>query len=137
MILDKELQFSDSQAVTSTGSNASTNSVDMGHSGNWAAGKQLYLHILVKETVTSGGAATVDFQLQGDDNSSFSSPANAITSGAIAKATLVEGHVISLPIPMQPAANIQRYNRVNYEVATAALTGGKFSSWISDQPQTN
>jgi hypothetical protein len=47
-------------------------------------------------------------------------------------ATFTQGYVaLQIPLP----AGLKRYVKVTYTVATAALTAGKFSAFISTKPQ--
>lgn len=132
MLLDKFLEFSNSQTVTTTA--VSTNDIDLGplSGGNTqrdiGAGEELYLNVAVTEGVTAAGAATVSFQLLTDDNTGFSSSAIVFDSGAIGKAALSLGTILSFKLP---AGNYERYLRGNYVVATGPLTAGKFSTYIS------
>ena len=66
MILDYENEFSDAQAETTVAAHASDNYIDMVKVGD--ANKELYILIDVEEAVTSGGAATVQFKIETDDN---------------------------------------------------------------------
>jgi hypothetical protein len=134
-IIDTRLMYSDDQVETTAAAHDSTNTLDLGAGydafGNalvadWArAGTDLFLTVLVTEAVTSGGAATVLFDLQDSaDNSSFSS---VKATSAIAKATLVAGYVaIKIALPK----GLRRYSKIIYTIGTAALTAGKFSAWI-------
>jgi hypothetical protein len=125
MIIDKQAELSNEQAVTAAA--ASTNHYDQGAAGEPGIDGELQLAITCTETVTSGGASTVQFQLQCDDNDSFSSAKTVIQTAAIPKATLVAGYQIFLPIPV---GLDERYIRLYYAVATADLTAGKFTAQI-------
>lgn len=130
-MLDALLKFSSAQAPT-TGDTASTDYIDALQPGN-ALVKPLYLEIIVNTTVTSGGAGTVAFVLQTDDNSSFSSPTEIYSTAAIAKTTLVAGYkAVQIPLPV----GMERYIRVVYRVATADLTAGKFDAYLTDRVRT-
>jgi len=105
MILDKELIFSWNQEVTLQTANASTDYVDLTKAG-----------------------ATVAFSLQTDNDSAFGSATTLISTAALAYAGLDEGvKVLQTKIPM----GVERYLRVVYTVGTAALTGGKFSAYLT------
>lgn len=133
MIIDRYNEFSDAQAVTSTGDTASTNVVDTFGGGD-ALGEEIYLHIKVNEAVTSAGAATVQFVLQTDSDEAFGSATDIYTSAAIGKATLVAGHnAVRVRIP----SGCERYLRVKYTVGVAALTAGKFDAFLSPSVQAN
>jgi hypothetical protein len=122
-ILDRELEFSDAQAVTVTA--ASTDIVDQVQAGE--AGDELYLVIQVDTTVTAAGAATVTFAFETDDNSGFSSATALWTSAAIGKATLVAGYRV---VKMRVPTGAEDWLRVYYTVATGPLTAGAFSAFL-------
>lgn len=133
MILDKQTRLADEQAVTAAA--ATTNYYDA------SAARDLGIHdgplqvvITCTETVTSGGASTVQFQLQCDDNTSFSSAKTVVQTDAIAKATLVAGYQLFLPVPI---GLDERYLQVYFNVATADLTAGKFTVDITPSVQKN
>jgi hypothetical protein len=131
MILDKEHQLSDEQAVTAAA--ASTNVVDRGVASNNLTGKQLFVCITCHESAASAGASTVEFIVQkSSDNSTYT---DAVKSGAIAKASLTAGmEPIFLPLP--PNMD-ERYLRLYYNVETANLSAGKFSAHIVEGMQKN
>lgn len=139
-ILDNKLVLSQDQAVT-TATTASTNVIDTGVGSNWfgsavpadyGEGGDLWLNILCTTTTASAGASTVTFALQDSaDNASFAD--TAVKTGAIGKATLVAGYTV-LRVPLPP--DLRRYIRVAYTVATADLTAGKFSAFITKGSET-
>jgi predicted GNAT superfamily acetyltransferase len=133
MILDKQLIFSDAQAVTTAAETASTNIIDMLAAGD--AYESMFLLIQVETAVAAtAGAANVTFKLQTDDNSSFSSPTTLWASSAIAKGTLVDKYVVAkLRVPM----GVERYLRVTYTPDTNDLTAGKFDAMLVYDVQTN
>ena len=80
MLIDKQTQLSDAQAVTSTGSTASSNVIDLGVARDIAGGvtEALKLLIQVNTTFTSGGSATLQVQVQtSPDNSAWSTLAES------------------------------------------------------------
>jgi hypothetical protein len=130
MIMDKNLQMSDSQAVTVTA--PSTDYIDQLAAGD--AEKELFLVVQVHEAVTAAGAADVNVSLETDDNPSFSSPTTLWESGAIGKATLVNNYeVAKVRIPK----GAERYLRTKYTVGTGPLTAGKFDAFLVMDAQTN
>lgn len=132
-IMDRELTFSLAQAVTATA--ASTDYYDQQVAGNILALAPMWLQVSFDEAATAAGAATVTVQLQCDDNPAFSSPKTVATSAALALADMAPGKApVLLPLP---ASLDERYIRVNYVVATGPLTAGKFTSTITDKPQSN
>jgi len=128
MILDKSLEMSLAQAFTAQGTTVSTNVIDLGSARNIGAGDDLYLFVRVDTAVTSLGAATVDIQLQTSANADLSSADVLLSTGAIAKATLVAGKTYKLKLPV---GSYKRYLGVGYVVGTADLTAGKFDAWIA------
>jgi hypothetical protein len=145
MIIDKQLQFADGTwAPTATGDNVSPNVYDTAPLGgvptvnggmNLGEGEELYLVITVKTTVTSGGAATVDFRLRTDSAASLvSAPVDLVSSGAIAKASLVAGYQVKLKLPN---ATYKRYIGVNANIGTAVLTAGAFEAEIVKNLSSN
>jgi hypothetical protein len=145
MFIDKELQFADGTwAPTATGDNISTNVLDTSPLGgvptanggrDLGQGENLWLVITVKTAVTSGGAATVDFRLRTDSAASLvSAPVDLVSSGAIAKATLVAGYQVKLKLP---SATYKKYIGVNANIGTAVLTAGAFEAEIVKDLQAN
>lgn len=130
MFIDKALQVSNEQTVTTTA--ASSDVIDLGQTNpNLGLNDHTSLAITVDTAVTADGAATVTFSLQDSaDNSSF---ADVVATAAIGKATLVAGAQIVLPMPTK----LRRYVRVYYTVATGPLTAGKFSAQIVTGIQQN
>lgn len=132
MIFDKTLELSLAQAVTATA--VSTNVIDIGSARNIGVGEDLFLYIKVDTAATAAGAATVNFQLQADDNSGMASPATILDSGAIGKAALTAGAVIKYKLP---SGAYERYLALNYLVTTGPLTAGAFSAWVCSDVQDN
>ena len=143
MILDTQSMFSDDQAITATA--ASTNIIDLGATGTVVGsssalkrylGQSEPIEILVQWTATavSGGSSTVTVDLETDDNSGFSSATTLATTGAVVKATLVQGHRMSIKFMPEKT---ERYIRLNYTVATANLTAGTVTAGLVIGTQTN
>lgn len=130
MLIDKNLQVSDAQAVTTTA--ASTDVIDFGQTNpNVGMDGLSKMVITVDEAATADGSATVTFAVQDSaDNSTF---ADVAVTAAIGKATLTAGHQIVIPMPTK----LRRYCRVNYTVATGPLTAGKFSAQVVSGIQQN
>ena len=122
MYLDDLLKLADAQVSTVTA--ASTSYIDTLAAGDSYEGAWLYIRI--DTAVTASGSATVDFALQTDDDSTFPSATTLISSGAIAKASLIIGKEIKLRIP--PGA--QRYLRGYVTVASGPLLLGKWDMFI-------
>ncbi|WP_422034739.1 Bbp16 family capsid cement protein [Reyranella sp.] len=132
MMYDKLNTFGTDQAVTTTA--ASTDIVDLGAARDMGNGEALELVILVTETVTAAGAATVTFTLETDDNAGFASAFVLASSGAIAKAALTAGtEVLRVKVPL----DAERFLRTNYTVATGPLTAGKFTAFLAHDRQAS
>lgn len=140
MYVDKQTEFSDSQAVTVTA--ISTNVLDLtqGQSGlttiDIGTGENFYLVVQVDTAATAAGAATVVFSLESDSTVDLAtSPTVHWTSAAVPKATLVAGYeVIKLKLPSD---SYERYLGLRYTVATGPLTAGAFSAFLTKDVQAN
>lgn len=132
MIIDKQNTLSDGQAITATAN--STNVLDLGNTSRSDEGAPTILLAQVEEAFTAAGAATLTVTLETDDNESFSSATVLLSTAAIPKATLVRGY--QLPISFLPA-NVERYIRLVYTVATGPMTAGKINAGIVLARQTN
>lgn len=107
------------------------------------AGEPLYLFGRVKTAPTSGGSATVQFQLIGNpsDNTFASGNVVVLDTGAIAIATLVAGYeFFRAPIPRvasgspEVTGSLLRYWTINVTIGTADLTAGAFDAWMTAKP---
>lgn len=123
MIIDKALQVSSAQAVTSSA--ASTDVIDFGQTNpNTGMDDRSSMVITVSESAAASGAATVTFSIQDSaDNSTF---ADVAVTAAIGKASLTAGQQIVIPMPVK----LRRYCRAYYTVGTGPLTAGKFSAQV-------
>lgn len=143
MFLDKQNEFSDSQAVTVTA--ISTNVIDtlpmannpnlvqnLGASANQAAA---FLVLQVDTTFTAAGAATLTISLESDSTANLAtSPTVHFTSAAIPVASLVAGTTL-LVIPL-PTGNYERYLGLRFTVGTGPFTAGAISGFITRDIQT-
>lgn len=137
MILDERVEFADATTLpTGTGTNNIGDVVDLsaGVPVQTAtrigadASKQLYIHFTVTTAVTSGGAATVQFQVVSADDDALSTNVVIINqTDAIAVATLVAGYQEIVALPHKIGG---RYLGIREVVATAALTAGAIDSGI-------
>lgn len=137
MILDKNLLFGSSQAITASA--ASTDVIDLGVLEDLGIGDDpsLEILILVTEAFTAAGAATLTTAIQGSvDNSAWTDMA---ITGAIGKASLTAGAEVarwSLP-SLVAGQSMPRYLRMNYTVATGPMTAGKITAGILLDRQQN
>lgn len=127
MLLDAQILFSDDQLLSaaSVGANASTNIYDgLAADRDLGKGDLLWFYAMVTVTATSGGAATLDIQLQTDNAVGFGSAVTLYSTGAQALATVAKGFQVRVPVPIGG----KRYYRVNYQVGTAVFTAGKIKA---------
>ncbi len=113
----------------------------------YAAGNPVDCIIQVAATATSGGSATVQFQLVGNATDPTFASGNVVLadSGAIAVAALVIGYQIRMTakrqnmVSQQPTSTFVRYVTILVTIGTAALTAGTFNGWVapSESPQDN
>lgn len=113
MILDKELIFSNKQALTAAG--ASTDVVDQGAAGD--AYDALWLVVNVTTAITGN----LGFDLETDDNSSFTS-AKKLLSIAAADRTAIE-NIFKGRLPK----GCERYLRILY---TGTVSAGNMSAFL-------
>lgn len=124
-ILDYNLVFSDAQAVTATA--ASTSYVDQGAASD-AVQPGAWVEFLVDPSFTSN-SATIQFELQFDDNTSFSSPQTLFITPAIADTTLIAGYrVARFKIPI----GAERYIQAKYTVSGTAVAGKVDARIVND-----
>lgn len=137
MIFDKTLKLSDAQAITTTA--ASTNVIDTKAHGtvykaaaalgrDQGKGNKIPFCCQVVETFTAGGAATMVFALEVDDNDSFSSATVVAQTAAIPVASLTAGYQVFFDY--LPRNTNERYIRLNYTVATGPMTAGKVTAGV-------
>lgn len=158
MILDALLQFDSAANLAQVvGTYNSANVIDLGitsgiptsASGGGARDMgigddpALKLLVQVNVTFTSGGAGTLQVNLQGAIDNGAGAPAAFSTwysSPAMALATLVAGaRLLDMDMPRPPAGiAIPRFLRLTYGIGGATMTAGQVQSYIvidrMDQP---
>jgi hypothetical protein len=154
MIMDLELLFADGTwAPTATGVNISPNVLDVSPLGtpigpgsaanlgrDLGQGEPLWFVVTVKVAVTSSAAAEVNFNLRSAANAALTTtPIDLVSSGPIAKATLVAGYTFMVMLPSFAVGTTgwQRYVGANANITTTALTGGQFHIAILRNEQKN
>ncbi len=133
MILDERIEFADATALgtSGTGRQLVGDVIDTGGDGINVVDDQ-YLVIQIDTSVTSGGSATVQFELASDAGASIATDGTAsvhFTSAAIAKATLVAGYEVC--VVQLPKGVYERYLGIIANVGTAALTAGKINAFLA------
>lgn len=148
MIQDALLQLSGAvnpisgQLVTATGNTLSSNVIDTAGvgTGNTARemgiGGTLELAVSILQTLTSGGSATVQFQLVSADDAAISTNVEVIVqTDAYPFALLTAGTIVPLHLDRSAPYPMRRYLALRYVVGTAALTnatGQFFATLVKD-----
>lgn len=136
MILDKLAEFCDAVTVTTgTGTHAIGTNLNIGNNiKDIGAGKDLYLVFTVDTAFTSGGSATVAFQLVSDGQDPPAADATETVhyqSRPFPVATLVQGFRWGTAVPFSPDFDFEPYVGIQAIVATAALTAGKINAFFT------
>ena len=112
MILDKEQQFSDSQALSGAGAVVSTNVLDSKIARDLFGGEPLTVLINVEVAADlADGNETYVFELQMDTVEGFGS-ATSVVSRTIAKEILTAGSLHTIPVPLE--LDVEQFLRINY-----------------------
>lgn len=97
-------------------------------------GNPLFLEVVITQTFTSGGAATVQIQAVQADNGALSSNLEVLAqTDAIGYATLIAGKKYRLAYDNQT----KRYIGVRFVIATATTTAGTATSHIGSDGGSN
>ena len=138
MILDERNEFADATALSTSGTGLQLvgDVIDTGGDGINDV-ESLYLLVTVDTAVTSGGAATVEFQLVSDAQAAIAVDGSATVhykSAAIPKASLTAGATaVEVAIPK---GQYERYVGIVANVGTAALTAGKVNAFLTPNVNT-
>jgi hypothetical protein len=132
MRIDKDTQFSDSQAVTATA--ISENVIDVNHASNalkdlGLRGQPAYLYVLCTEAFAT--ATSVTITLESDSTANLATSATVhFTTGAVLIAALTAGaQVVKIQLP--ETATYERYVGLRYTIGGSNATAGKFTSFIA------
>lgn len=137
MYIDKQAEFSDGQAVTSTA--ISTNVMDLisNESGKNAlrdigTGQDVYLVVLTRTAATDTSSdATLTVSLESDSTADLATSATVhYTTGALAFATFSPAGAELAAVKL-PKGNYERYLGVRYTVASGPLTAGNFDAFLT------
>lgn len=135
MIIDKYNEFADAVALgtSGTGRQLVGSQIDLGSvARDIGNGQQLYLVIQVDTTVTSGGSATVQFELVSDASAAIATNGTAsvhFTSQSFAVASLTAGTLVAaVALPMD---DYEQFLGIIANVGTAALTAGKINAFLT------
>jgi len=122
MILDKELEFSDGQAITATA--VSTNVIDLGQTVDVAPGVPLKIRLQIDEAFDN--LTSLNVAVQTDTVENFASE-TVLFSKDIVLADLVAGADFDLGILPE---GCQQYLRLDYTVTGTNPSAGSVSAFI-------
>lgn len=130
MQTDRQLTFSDGQAITTT-----ANSTDVISLDGYSLGRSdtnLRIYVQVDEAFTAGGAATLTVAVVQADNAALTTNAETLySSGAKALATLVkDGKKFFIEIGLPKTT--KKYLGLTYTVGTGPMTAGKITAGLVD-----
>jgi hypothetical protein len=136
MYVDKQAEFSDSQAVTATA--ISTNVMDLVSNASGknpirdiGTGQDVYLVVQTAVAATdAGNDATLAVTLESDDNVALTSATTHFSTGALAFAAFSPAGTVIAAIKL-PSGNYERYLGVRYTVAAGPLTAGQFDAFLT------
>ena len=125
MILDRQLTFSNGQAITAAATIVSTDIYDTGAANiNINTNRELQLYVAVTEAFVGGTNVTVNLIQSATEN--MASPTVLVSSGVIATAALTRGAVLlRLALPR----NSQRFIGLQF-VSTGTYTAGRLTGGI-------
>jgi hypothetical protein len=135
-ILDERNEFADATALNTgaAGTYLVGDVIDTEVVRNIANGRPVFLVIKVRTSVTSAGAATVQFKFASDAQAAIATDGTAtehFVSAAIAKATLVAGYkAVHVALPLEGPA-YERYLGILQVTGTAALTAGAIDAYLT------
>ena len=136
MYVDKQAEFSDSQAVTATAISANVMDLVSNTSGknpirDIGTGQDVYLVVLTTVAATdTGNDATLAVTLESDDNVGLASATTHFSTGALAFAAFSPAGTVIAAIRL-PSGNYERYLGVRYTVGAGPLTAGQFDAFLT------
>lgn len=132
MILDAQLQFSDSQAVTAAA--ASTNIIDLSENRDIGTGEDLYVVVTCEVAMTDASSdSTLTVSLEGDSTSAITPDAtqDLFTFDALSPA----GTILFAKLDPGSAPLQLQYIQLRYTPANGNLTTGTFSAYLTNNIQ--
>lgn len=131
MYVDKQNEFSDAQAVTSTA--ISTNVIDLQSASlDIGAGNPVYLVVQTQTAATDTSSdATLTITLESDSTADLATSATThLSSGALAFATFSPAGALLMAVAL-PIDEYERYLGIRYTVASGPLTAGNFDAFLT------
>lgn len=141
MILDKQTELSNAQAITASA--VSTNQLDLGpnqYAGNsWGAHPPILpLVFTIDADFAAAGAATLQIQLRSSNSPDMSNPKLHVMTPAIPVASLKKGaKMADLGGALSVPIGVLRYLDVSYIVGTGPFTAGNISCRAASDIATN
>lgn len=128
MLLDKQHQFSDAQAITAAAK--STNVIDLSDAGrDIGNGERLFLVVVVTTAFTDAGSnSSLTVDLEQDDDSAMGSPAKVQEIGSFPALSPVGTKLIAA---IDPAKISERYLQLGYTPVNGDLTTGAVKAFIA------
>lgn len=139
MLFDKRTTFAESTAIGgSTGRRLVGDVIDLGNARDIGV-SDIWLYLLVAVSATSGGSATVQFELASDAQAAIATDGSAtvhLTSATWDFDDLDAGvQVMAVKLPLEAdGAPYERYLGILANVGTAALTAGSITAFLTFHP---
>lgn len=135
MILDERTELADATALSTAGTGRALvgDVIDTSVAREVGNSAPLYLVIQVTTAVTSGGSATVSFEVVSDAAAAIATNGTATQHGKtwdVPVATLVAGYTLVMQLPPESPA-YERYLGLLQNVGTAALTAGAINAFLT------
>lgn len=129
MIIDRQLRFSNSQAITASA--ASEDLIDLAAARNMGVGKTIYVVVVCTVAMTdSGSDSTVAVTVQTDTAAAFGSATTAQTIGTFAATSAAGTRFI---VPLAHFTTAEQFVRLYYTVAGGNLTTGSFTAFLTTE----
>lgn len=130
MLIDRQLRFSNEQAVTADA--ASTDLIDLDAARDIGAGTPLWLVVVVTTTMDdTSDNSTCTVSVETDTAAAFSSATTTQTLEAFPAVSVAGTTRI---VPLAPFGTAERYMRLKYTMANGDLSAGKFTAFLTTDP---
>lgn len=139
-LLDELTEFADDLAFAGgTGRQLMGDVIDLTQARDIGNGENIYLGIAIGGTaVTSGGAATVQFEFVSDAQEAIavdgSATVHLLTPEFTVAQLTAETVMFWSPLPIETVATYERYVGLLANVGTAALTAGTLNAFLTGNP---
>jgi len=129
MLVDKLMQFSDAQAVTSAA--GSTSTIDLGEARDLGTGNDLYVVAVVTTAFTDAGSnSTLTVALEGDSTESFTP--DGTRDLFVFPALSAVGDTLIAKLSPGSEGLQYRYVRLKYTPNNGDLTSGSITAYLTD-----